>query len=286
MPHLSSIHIYPIKSTAPIQLQRSYVEAAGLSFDRRLVISAPDGQFITARKYPELLRFKSALCAAGLYLTAPDGDSIMLQLQGLATGYDPVEVWGDRVDSQRLGPAVDSWLSAKLGRPCRLHYFGTRSERHTALAPDRPVAFADGYPLLLTSQASLDDLNRRSRQPVPMGQFRPNVVVAGTAPFAEDSWRRIRIGAVEFALVKPCSRCVMTTYDSRTAQALGAGEPLRTLAAYRRGEDNAVYFGQNLIPLSEGQIEAGDAVEILETAPAPVYADNAPFLPPVAPPEA
>ncbi|MBY4678509.1 YcbX family protein [Marinobacterium arenosum] len=268
---LSEIHLYPIKSTAGLRISRSRVQADGLPFDRRFVLSDPDGRFVTARECPALLAIRSYLRPDGLTLQAPDGDCIELSLADLQTNYQAVTVWGDRVDGQRLPARIDAWFSAKLGRPLQLLYFGNESKRFTALQPDKPVAFADGYPLLLISDASLAELNRRSSQPSRMDQFRPNLVVSADTPFIEDGWRRIRIGSVEFEIIKPCSRCVMTTYDPVSGQPLPAEEPLATLRRFRRGEDGEVYFGQNLIPLNEGTIAEGDEIEVLESQPTPRY---------------
>ena len=143
-----------------------------------------------------------------------------------------------------------------LGRDLVSDFPGARQQRET-------VSFADGFPLLLVSRASLDDLNGRLSSPVPMNRFRPNLVVQGCAAFAEDDWRRIRIGGTEFELAKPCSRCVMPSIDQRTAQK--DSEILRVLAGYRRGEDRQTYFGQNLLYSGVGKLRVGDSVEVLET---------------------
>lgn len=260
---LSSIHIYPIKSTAGIDLNRSFVELDGLSFDRRFILSDPDGSFISARKYPQLLKFRTALTADGLYIVAPDGDGIEVHIPELFQNYRQVNVWGTEINAQCCGMAFDEWFSTKLGTDAQLLYFGEQSERGTPRYPDKPVSFADGYPLLLISEASLTDLNERAGQTFSMSQFRPNVVVNGCDPFAEDSWTHIRIGEVEFDVVKPCSRCVMTTYNPETLERFAKSEPLRTLAQYRRREDGEVYFGQNIIPRNRGIIQLGDKVELL-----------------------
>jgi len=124
------------------------------------------------------------------------------------------------------------------------------------------VSFADGFPLLLISQASLDDLNARLSSPVPMNRFRPNLVVSGCEAFAEDSWRRIRVGEIEFDVAKPCSRCVMPSIDQASGRK--DSEILRVLAGYRRGEDRQTYFGQNLLYRGSGEIALGAIVEVLE----------------------
>lgn len=262
-PELSAIHIYPIKSTAGITLDRSYVDLDGLSFDRRFILATPDGDFLSARKHPQLLHFRTALCGDGLYIVAPDGDSIQVHIPELFQNYRQVNVWGTEINGQHCGIGFDEWFSAKLGCECMLLYFGEQSERGTPRYPERPVAFADGYPLLLISEASLDDLNQRAGQTFSMQQFRPNIVVRGCTPFAEDGWQQIQIGEVVFDIVKPCSRCVMTTYHPETLQRLPNTEPLRTLAQYRKHDDGEVYFGQNIIPRNSGMIQLGDRVTLL-----------------------
>ncbi|HZD51635.1 MAG TPA: MOSC domain-containing protein, partial [Woeseiaceae bacterium] len=182
----------------------------------------------------------------------------------LATG-----LWGDAFAALTTTPALDAWFSAVAGTPARLLWLGPQSQRYRAKI-GRTLSFADGYPLMLISQASLDDLNTRTDRAHRMAQFRPNLVVAGTAPYAEDGWSRIRIGSLELAVDKPCSRCVMVTVDPATGKFLPEREPLSTLGRYRRGADRKIYFGQNLIPLGDGELELGAPVEVLETrAPAP-----------------
>lgn len=264
MPQLSALHLYPIKSTAGIQLTRAFVEPGGLTFDRRFLLADRQGRFLTARRHPRLLQVRATPTADGLYLSAADQPPLRLRQTEFSDRYLPVTVWDDHVEGQHCSDAADRWFSDYLGIDCQLLHFGTGSRRQTHREPLAPVAFADGYPLLLISQGSLDDLRQRCPAPVGMERFRPNLVIGGTGPFAEDDWKRIRIGALELAVVKPCSRCVMTTVDPQTAVKHPQQEPLRTLAGYRRGDDGQVYFGQNLTPLGEGVLEVGMDVEILE----------------------
>ncbi|MGB0733863.1 MAG: MOSC domain-containing protein [Pontibacterium sp.] len=260
---LQSLHTFPIKSTKGIRLDRSYVELAGLSFDRRFILAKDDGSFISARRTPQLLHFSTAVTAWGLQVIAPDGDTLDIRLPELFDNYRQVTVWGTEINGQHCSAEIDEWFSAKLKTECSLLYFGEQSERFTSRRPEAPVGFADGYPVLLISQASLDDLNQRAGQHFSMDQFRPNLVVSGCEPFAEDTWQRIRIGTVEFELVKPCSRCVMTTWHPDTLERYPKSEPLKTLASYRRKEDGEVYFGQNLVPCNTGTVEEGDEVLII-----------------------
>lgn len=264
MPKLAALHIYPIKSTAGIRLDRAFVERAGLTFDRRFVLADVDGRFLTARKYPRLLRVRATPASDGLVLSADGRPDLRLLYSEFPAQYRAISVWNDEIAGQHCSEAADRWFSELLRLDCTLRYFGPRSARRTASAPESPVAFADGYPLLLISAASLGDLNARLPEPVSMSRFRPNLVVSGTEPFAEDGWKRIRIGALELALVKPCSRCVLTTLDPVTAERHPRQEPLRTLTGYRRDADGQVNFGQNLVPLGEGVLEVGMVVEVLD----------------------
>lgn len=280
---LQNISVYPVKSLRGFDLNAAYVDNRGLAFDRRFILSDPDGNMLSARQVPDLLRYQAVLQEDGIIIVAPDGDSLSLHYPELFQNYRQVDVWGTEINAQHCGLQFDEWFTDKLGRECQLLYFGDQSERVTALRPDKEVAFSDGYPLLVISQASLDDLNRRSQVPISMRQFRTNLVVNGCAPFAEDSWKRIRIGEVEFEVVKPCSRCVMTTYDPDSAESLALGEPVKTLSQFRRGQDGEIYFGQNLVALNKGRICQGDTIEVLKTQQAENYSDNAPLINPSAP---
>jgi uncharacterized protein YcbX len=161
------------------------------------------------------------------------------------------------------------WFSAYLGAPHRLVYMDDACTRALKAMydgkygeDDDRMSFADGFPVLLISQAALDHLNGKLAQPLPMLRFRPNLVVAGTEPHAEDGWKRIRIGDVELDVVKSCTRCVFTTVDFERGERDPSGEPLRTLTQYRRSP-NGVTFGQNLIPRKLGTVHVGDTVEVL-----------------------
>jgi uncharacterized protein YcbX len=167
------------------------------------------------------------------------------------------------------GPEGDAWFSAYLGRPVRLVYLDDPTRR--PVDPEYGwdgdvVSFADGFPLLLTSTGSLDELGRwlteDGEQAVPMTRFRPSVVVTGAPPWSEDRWRRIRIGAVSFRVVKPCGRCVVTTTHQVTGER--GSQPLKMLGRRRRFGQQLV-FGQNMIPDSPGVIRVGDPVEALES---------------------
>lgn len=270
MVELSGLFRYPVKSCRGLDESRLWVGTEGLVGDRRYMVVRPDGSFITARTHPLLQQVRVLWLEAGICLRAPG----LADLELLPAQFDqePVAtgVWSDSFTARATRMEADAWFSQLLGEPARLLWLGESSPRYRAKLQQH-VSFADGYPLLLISQASLDDLNRRSPTPQQMRQFRPNLVVSGTEPFAEDGWRRIRIGEVEFLVAKPCSRCVMTTLDATSGRYHPQREPLATLATYRLAEDGEIYFGQNLIPLNEGWVSVSDPVEVLATQTAIPY---------------
>ena len=269
---LASIHIYPMKAARAVDLGESVVEPWGLAGDRRWLLVDEDGRFVSQREEPSLARVVVTPLTGTISVTSAGvpGRQIAAPAAGDGANMLKVTVWGSTVLASAAGPAGDAWFSAYLGRPVRLVYLDDPTRR--AVDPQYGkdgdvVSFADGYPLLLTSTASLDELGRwlseDGAQPVPMTRFRPNAVVTGAPPWAEDRWRRIRIGAVEFRVVKPCGRCVVTTTDQITGKV--GSQPLKMLGRRRRFGQQLV-FGQNMIPDSPGVIRAGDQVEVLETA--------------------
>ncbi|MEL3925836.1 MOSC N-terminal beta barrel domain-containing protein [Aeromonas enteropelogenes] len=275
MPTLDSIHLYPVKSTAGMALTRARVTEEGLLGDRRYMVVKPDGTFITARTHPQLQQVQATPIDGGLLLRYPGFEPLTLQEAEFSLTPQATGVWKDNFNALHTHALADAWLSRVAGERVQLLWLGEESARFREKTGTR-VSFADGYPLLLISQGSLEDLNLRSDALHQMSQFRTNLVASGTRPFEEDSWKRIRIGEVEFLVAKPCSRCIMTTVEPGTDRFNALKEPLATLTRYRRGEDGEVYFGQNLVALNEGWIEAGSEIEVLETARPPVYPNAAP----------
>ena len=270
---LQNIHVYPIKSSAGIELSNSWVGEHGLAMDRRFVIASPDGEFITARTQPTLCLIQANITATGLIVTAPNMPPLIIDYHALLASYVDVRVWNDIISAQQCTDDINQWFSQYLQRPCQLLFFGTASERFVK-NKNSQVGFADGYPLLLISQASLDSLNSRyssEDNAISMTQFRPNIVVDDCDAFAEDTWQHIRIGDVEFELTKPCSRCIFTTVDPLTAQKHPQQEPLKTLKNYRQLANGDILFGQNLVALNQGQIKQGDSVEVLKRQTAPTF---------------
>lgn len=265
--HVTELFVYPLKGAAPVRLTAAALDAFGIRHDRRWMVVDDDGCFITAREQPRLLQIETSFDGDVPVLSSPRAGELRLDAHTAAQSARPagmrVRVWNDTVDAIDQGDAAAAFITNHLGFTARvMHMPATtlrQADRDYADAGDR-VSFADGFPLLLVGQASLDELNARLAEPVPMQRFRPNVVVAGAAAHDEDEWRRIRIGAVECDVVKGCARCVVTTIDPATAVA--AKEPLRTLATYRHAQGK-VWFGQNLIHRGTSSVRVGDAVSVL-----------------------
>ena len=264
MVQISALSIFPIKSTQGIDLSSSMIIDRGLEFDRSFVITDVHGKFITGRTKAKLVLVKLQRITNGYLICAPEMEDLTIRFDQFSAHYNSVQVWKDTISAQHCSVHIDQWFSRYLKTPCKLHYFGNDSQRYIS-GFDQQVSFADGYPILLISQASLDDLNSKSTSKIEMAQFRPNIVVQDCEAFAEDAWSKIRIGEVEFVLPKHCSRCIFTTVNAKTGKRHASKEPLATLEKYRLADDGEIYFGQNLIPLNDGKISIGDKVEVLET---------------------
>ncbi|QOL26081.1 MOSC domain-containing protein [Thalassotalea sp. LPB0316] len=275
MAKVSEINVYPIKSASGISLSDTWVDELGLSFDRRFVVTTPEGNFITARTHHHLCLIKCLLTANGLKLIAPDMPVLTINYRDFDQNYHPVTVWNDTINAQHCHARYDAWFSQYLNQPCQLMYFGERSTRSVKNSTNQ-VSFADGYPLLITSEASLIDLNGRSYHKTSMNQFRANIVVEDCEAFAEDTWSRIRIGEVEFDVVKPCTRCIFTTINPQTGEKHHKQEPLHSLKKYRQLDNGDVCFGQNIVPLNQGKISLSDPVEIISKQSPPVFVTKKP----------
>ena len=261
---VSNLIYYPIKACRGFEVDTACVERMGLEHDRRMMVVTPDGEFLTQREYPRLALVTPTLEKGMLELSAPNYDSLQLGIQTSGTPW-LVNVWKSKgVHAIDQGEEAAAWFSDWLRTPVRLVHVADGYKRlineQYAVNADDHTGFADGYPILLTSEEGLQDLNSRLDSPVPMNRFRPNIVVRGSSPFVEDTWNRIRIGSVELAVVKPCARCEVTTFDKETLER--SKEPLKTLGKYRKQKLGAI-FGQNVIPLEEGRIGVGMAVEVL-----------------------
>lgn len=274
---LSQISVYPLKSSAGIQLSNSWVDELGLSFDRRFVLTDDKDQFITARTEPTICLIQANITATGFVLTAPNMPKLVINYHQLTELYQTVLIWDDNINAQQGNNEHHQWFSRYLSRPCQLLHFGELSIRNVPETSNRTnqLAFADGYPLLLISQASLDDLNKRCPTNITMNQFRPNLVIDNCDAFAEDTWQHIRIGEVEFELRKPCTRCIFTTINPETAIKDIHQEPITSLKMYRQAAEGElkgeILFGQNLIALNQGQIKLTDTITIIKKKTPPTF---------------
>ena len=234
------------------------LDQRGPLHDRRwLVIDAESARFITQREHPALATVAARVDGADLIVSAPGTGGSELRLRPPAADGAPTqtEIWGRTIGGHDVGDDAAAWFSELLGHSVRL----------LADAQDGQLAFADGYPLLVTNRASLDDLNSRLERPVPMERFRPNLVVDGPPAWAEDGWDELRIGAMRLYLRKPCARCVVINTDQVTGDV--AQEPLRVLASFRRAEGGGAMFGVNAQHSGPGRVRVGDPIELISAGP-------------------
>jgi uncharacterized protein YcbX len=265
---LSALYRYPLKSAIAEPLTASAVDPLGLCGDRRwMLVDEASGRFLTQRNDTRMSQL-SALYAGdgGLILNAPGHTTLAVPRPGPDQDLRGVTIWGDSFRVPDAGESAAAWTSEFIGKSTRLVYVPEHRTRTfksgLGLSGDR-VAFADGFPLLLIGEASLQDLSGKVGRPLEMLRFRPNLVIEGGEAFAEDDWRRIRIGGVDFRHISACARCILTTADPRTGERSADREPLMTLARYRKRE-GGVMFGQNLVADGAGHLEIGMPVEVLE----------------------
>ncbi len=261
---LSEIWVYPVKSLGGIRLTKALTEEKGLQYDRRWMIIDDENVFITQRVYQKMALIDVALLENGLkiFLRSDPADAVTVPYKPVTALPVTVKVWDDAADALTVSDEADQWLSRQLGLNLRLVMMPESTERKADpryAQHDENVSFADGFPYLVISQASLDDLNSRLAEPITMRRFRPNLVISGTEPFAEDQWKHISIGNLHFEVVKPCARCVLTTINPETAEK--GPEPLKTLASYRRA-GHKILFGQNVTARDFGELKEGDPLVV------------------------
>jgi len=259
---LTGLTVYPIKSAAGIAAETWPVDEFGLRHDRRWMLVDESGDALTQRDCPRLALVRPVIEGDRLFVTAPGSPPLDLPLAPPGAVTTMVTVWDDRCVAWWMGERAARWFSEAVGTTCSLVYMPDSTIRPADPAyapPGVRVSFADGFPFLMISEASLDDLNRRLATPLPMNRFRPNLVIGGGDAFVEDGLRAFRIGALELEVVKPCARCVLTTTDQDTATR--GPEPLRTLAAFRRS-GGKVLFGQNVLHRSTGRLSVGEVLRM------------------------
>lgn len=257
---LSQIWIYPIKSLGGISLTSSLVMKKGLQFDRRFMLVDETGKFMTQRVFPKMALFKLFIVNNVLSITHFQHIlNISTQEIKSSTPFN-VTIWDDTVAAFEVDPLYSKWFSEHLGLNCKLVYFPEENPRPVNpkyKVNDEHVSLADAYPFMMIGQSSLDDLNEKLDEPVPINRFRPNFVFTGGKPYEEDTWRNFSIGNNRFTGVKMCDRCVLTTVNQETGEK--GTEPLKTLATYRKW-NNKIYFGQNLVALDYNRVNVGDKI--------------------------
>ena len=277
---VSELCIYPFKSCQGIKLKRAEVTPKGFAGDREFMLVTQKGKFLTQRQFPQLAKVRVQISEHQVSLSAVDSQVKPLTFQPTLTGTEiEVEIWRDRTRAIDQGNEVAEWFQTFLGldsqKKCRLvkqspQYIRLINRRRTIPTKDS-VSFADSYPYLLTTTASLNKLNHRIREieqqdfrPVPMDRFRPNIVVKTDRAFVEGDWKSIQIGEVKFTLAKPCSRCIIATINQQTGKTSQSREPLRTLGTFRQFGEQGVLFGEYMIPQNLGVINLGDTIKVLE----------------------
>ncbi|MEO7742219.1 MAG: MOSC N-terminal beta barrel domain-containing protein [Usitatibacter sp.] len=266
---LSALNVYPVKGLKGIALTQGRCTERGLEHDRRWMVVDTEDNFISQRELPKMATIWTQIGKSALTLSAPDMDPLDIPLSPPPSAPKMrVTVWDAVCDALAVSGEADAWLSDYLSMECRLVYMPDKSRRlsNTKYAGEgKLVGFADGYAYLLAAEASLAELNTRltarKQAEVPMNRFRPNLIVSGTEPYAEDAWKRIHIGQASFAAAKPCGRCQVPTTDQSTGEVTGP-EPLATLATYRESKEFGVMFGMNLVTEKVGMVRVGDEVRV------------------------
>ncbi len=260
---LTQLNVYPIKSARGIAMSSAGLSDRGLQYDRRWMLVDSSGMFMTQREFPRMALIAVSVGEGSLIVSAPGMPRLYVPLMVESDALLRVVVWKDTVNGMLVSETADEWFSTFLESACQLVYMPESAHRlvDQGYAHNQEVvSFADAFPLLLISEASLHDLNGRMAVRLPMNRFRPNLVVSGCDAYAEDRWQRIMVGDVGFQVVKPCARCAITTVDQETGTR--GDEPLRTLASYRKREGK-IYFGQNLLHEGIGTLHVGDEVSVL-----------------------
>ena len=269
---LTDLYIYPVKSLGGIRVQEAEVTARGLRHDRRWLLVDERNRFMTQRQNADMALLDVAPAHNGFLLTHRQRPALLplyIPFEAKSKHTLFVTIWDDMVWAWRGAQVADEWLSEALGQPVQLVYMSDMACRATEPEHnpvEELVSFADGYPFLLVTEASLAGLNERllerQAEPVGLDRFRPNLVVGGARPDEEAGWHQLHIGGLPFRAVRGCGRCTVTTIDQQTALKNSLNEPLRTLATYRR-EGSSIVFGQNTTGPGHGTVRVGDEVRVL-----------------------
>lgn len=265
---VTQLNIYPVKSLAGISLSKSNVEARGLQYDRRWMLVDEQNQFMTQRNHKEMVLLQPSIADRSMTITHRQGRvaPFSFRLEEM-TGEDlAVTTWDDTCPAVEVSAEASAWFSKVLDTPCRLVHMPEHSIRPAdpryAISEDDKVSFADGYPILMFDEASVDLVAQKSGESIPLNRFRGNIIFKGGHAHIEDELKVFEINGLTYHGVKPCARCIMTTIDQQTSE-IRSKEPLKTLATYRKA-GNKIKFGQNIIPPASGKVAVGDIIHIKE----------------------
>lgn len=261
---VSELFIYPIKSVGGKSVDAAKVITTGFQHDRCWMLIDEHNRFISQREIPGLALLEAGTTDHGIEVKHKHGAaSFTFAFDELKQQWIDVTIWDDACMAQLVSDKADAWFSEILNTACKLVYMPETTKRKVDpryAFNSETTTFSDGFPLLMLSQSSLDDLNSRLTELLPIDRFRPNIVFTGGAAFEEDLLEHFIINGIGFSAVKPCARCSITTTNQQTAER--SKEPLATLSTYRK-KNNNIYFGQNLLHRGTGIISIGDSIEVI-----------------------
>ena len=260
---VSELYIYPVKSLGGFSVPAATITDRGFEYDRRWMLVDENNRFLTQREIPLMALLQAQLADNVLRVYHKiAGHAINIPLIPQTGKTASVQIWDDTCTVQLVSTQADHWFSDILSIRCRLVYMPSATKRmvnENYALQNEITSLSDGYPFLIIGQASLDELNSRLAEPLPIDRFRPNIVFIGGEAFEEDLMEHFTINGIDFYAVKPCARCMITTINQDSAAQ--SKEPLRTLARYH-SHDHKVYFGQNLLHKGDGVVKVGDVITI------------------------
>ena len=262
---IHSLHIYPVKSCQGISLESVELVDTGFKYDRHWMVIDKQGQFLSQRQLPNMALIKARLTPQTLTLSTTQNNQLIIPLTDKAASFTSVKIWNASCRAAIVSNDASQWFSNFLETPCDLVFLPQTEKRHVDshyANTGQTVGFADGFPLLVVSRASIDLLNSHLPQKVNIDRFRANIIIDGCEAHAEDEWSQISVNDIEIQLVKACSRCVIPSINQQTAKKHLT--LLKTLASYRRRRDGRIYLGQNGLHRSSGTISRGQLVTILK----------------------
>jgi len=263
---ISKLFVYPVKSLGGISLNSALITDRGLQYDRRWMLIDENNTFISQREFPSLALLQTDLTKEGIVVEHKHNHiTFTIPFHPQTKSFVDVIIWDDTCKAQLVSQAAHDWFSEILSFPCRLVFMPDAIERKVDAnyAYDNEItSFSDAFPFLLIGQSSMDDLNNRLTEKLPIDRFRPNIVFTGGEPYEEDLMEHFVVSGIHFFGAKLCARCTIPTIDQHTG--VRGKEPLKTLATYRK-LNNKIYFGQNLLHKGEGEITVGDTIEVVKT---------------------